>query len=220
MTTWQMTIGDSKVTYSPVGLRLLDDLTNQPPMGNITACLDIQNSAGIWQPTTIQGARSSDVVLTYPDLERHSVVTGLAPRQYRARINADFYIPYYRLNADGIVFVAYPFNDENPPAVVVKIPTDTLLLPSLNYPFAPNIPVLRGIVVDASGKPVPDVSVTQGNTEQTITDPKGNFALPLRWAASNVNIPIDAADQRTGRTGSVNIQLPADLQTSHIISIS
>jgi hypothetical protein len=220
MITWQMTVSEGKVSYSPVGLRLLDELTNQPPIGNVTAYLDIKNSGGTWQVTNITGARNSDAVLSYPDLERHGVVAGLSPRQYRVRLSADFYIPYYRLNAEGIVFTAYPFNDSNPPAQVVTVPTDTVLLPASNYPFAPNIPVLRGIVVDATGKTVRDVSVTQGNTERAITDEKGNFALPLRWAQSNVNVPIDATDQRTGHTGSINIQLPADLGKSHIISIS
>jgi hypothetical protein len=220
MTTWQLTISEGKASYSLVGLRLLDELTNQPPISKVTACLDIQNSGGTWQATNIAGTWNSDAVLMYPDLERHAVVIGLSPRQYRVRLSADLYIPYYRLSADGIIFTAYPFNDTNPPAQVVKVPADTLLLPASNYPFAPNIPVLRGIVVDATGKVVRDVSVSQGNTERAITDNKGNFALPLRWAPSNVNVPIDASDQRTGRTGSINIQLPADLGKSHTISIS
>lgn len=219
MTTWNLTIDHGSVVYSPVGLRLLDDLTNLPPFGNLQAILDIKDASGNWQQTSILPAMSSDAVLTYPGLERHAIVTGLPARDYRVRLIADYYIPYYRINTDGIVFTAYPFNDENPPAAFAKVPADTVLLPAKNYPFPPNVPVLRGVVVDATGKAVQDAAVTQGNTERVVTDEKGRFALPLRWVVPNTNTPIDASS-RSAQTGSITIQIPADLGKSQTISIN
>lgn len=220
MTTWITTPTEFKVVYSPVGLRLLDELANQAPLGSVQAVLDIQDPGGAWRTTDIKDNRTPGAVVTYTDLERHAVVTDLQPRQYRVRLTADYYIPYYRINADGIVFTAYPYNDANPPTQIVRIPTDLPLLPAPNYPFASHIPVLRGTVVDAARKPVRDASVTQGNNERALTDVQGRFALPLRWVQPNVAVPIDAADQRTGRTGFINIQIPAALGKNQTISIS
>ena len=220
MTTWNLTVREGSVVYSPVGLRLVDDLTNLPPLGNVQAILDIKDANGNWQQTGVLPAMNSDAVLTYPGLERHAIVTGLPTRDYRVRLIADYYIPYYRINADGIVFTAYPFNDENPPKVFAKVPANTALLPAKNYPFPPNIPVLRGVVVDATGKAVQDASVTQGNTERAITDEKGRFALPLRWVVPNTNTLIDASNERNQQTGSITIQIPADLGKSQTISIN
>lgn len=219
MTTWVTTPTETTRTYSPVALRLIDELTNQPPLGSVQVVLDIQNANGAWVSTEIPDTRTPSAVVSYPGLERHAQVTGAQPRQYRVRLIADYYIPYYRANSDGIRFTAYPYNDLNAPQQFAKIPTDTPLLPATNYPFASHIPVLRGKVVDPNNKPVPDAFVTQGNKERSLTDANGRFALPLRWVAPNVNVPIDASD-RSGRNGSINVQVPAALGAEQIIPVS
>ena len=93
---------------------------------------------------------------------------------------ADFYVPLYRANSNGIPFTASPYNDTNPPAVIVGMATDTLLLPAPNYPFDAHIPVLRGLVTDAANKSVPDVYVTQGNLERVLN----GFARDVCTAAA------------------------------------
>ena len=219
MTTWVTTPVETKRTYSPVALRLLDELTNQPPLGSVQAVLDIQDASGAWVATEIGDTRTPSAIVSYPGLERHAQVTGLPPRNYRVRLSADFYIPYYRVNFDGIVFTAYPYNDNNPPAQFAKIPADTPLLPATNYPFASHIPVLRGKVVDPNNKPVRDAFVTQANNERALTDASGRFALPLRWVTPDTNVPIDASD-RSGRNGLINVQIPAALGAEQIIPVS
>jgi hypothetical protein len=220
MTTW-VTTGpvEGFVLYSPVGLRLLDELTNEAPLGSVQASLDILDPNGKWRPTGIADVRSPGDVVIYPGLEHHADITGLPPRQYRVRLSADFYIPYYQGSQDGISFTADPYSDYQPPAHIVSLATDTPLLPASNYPFANYIPVLRGVVVDASGNPVANAFVTQGVTERVLTDARGTFALPLRWVQPNTATVIDATDQRTGRTGSIPIQLPGSLGTNQAISI-
>jgi hypothetical protein len=220
MTTWVTTgATEGLVLYSPVGLRLLDELTSEAPIGNVEVTLDILDTNGVWQQTDIADVLTPSAVVTYPGLERHHDITGLPPRQYRVRLSADYYIPYYQGSTNGITFTADPHSDTQPPANVVVISTDTPLLPASNYPFAAYIPVLRGVVVDPANKPVPNVFVTQGNLERVLTDSRGTFALPLRWLAPNTSVPVDANDQRTGRTGQIQIQLPASLGTNQTISI-
>jgi hypothetical protein len=220
MTAWATAPADVTLMISPVGLRLLDELTNQPPLGAVQAALDILDAGGNWQQTDTQPVFTPSAVISYPGLERHTVVTGLPTRTYRVRLSADLYIPYYLINSDGIQFQAYPYNDDNPPAVVATLPIDTPLLPAPNYPYVSHIPVLRGEVVDPAGHPVPNAYVTQGNKERALTDARGTFALPLRWVQANTPTTIDATDQRTGRVGSISIQLPAALNSSQKISIS
>jgi hypothetical protein len=219
MTTWNTQPVELTQVYSPVGLRLVDELTNESPLGAVQATLDILDVAGKWQQTDTQAVVTPSSVIAYPGLERHAVVAGLLPRTYRVRLRADFYIPFYLTNLDGIQFTAYPYNNDNPPAVIFTQATDTLLLPASSYPFASHIPVLRGVVVDAAGNTIQNAYVTQSTKERALTDSRGTFALPLRWAATNTPIEIDAIDQRTGRTGSISIQLPAALNTNNKIPI-
>jgi hypothetical protein len=220
MTAW-VTTGPTEglVLYSPVGLRLLDELTSEAPLGNVQATLDILEPNGVWQQTDIPDVQTPSAVVTYPGLERHQNTNGLQPRQYRVRLSADYYIPYYQGSQDAITFTADPYSDTQPPANPVLIATDTPLLPATNYPFATYIPVLRGVVVDPANNPVPNAFVTQGNLERVLTDSRGTFALPLRWVAPNTPVPVDATDQRTGRTGQIQVELPASLGSSQTISI-
>jgi hypothetical protein len=78
--------------------------------------------------------------------------------------------------------------------------------------------VLRGFVEDVSGEPVPNVLVHQAAAERALTDERGTFSLPLRWAASGM--AVDATDVRTGRAGSHTLSLPADLLASVTITIA
>lgn len=218
MITWNTVPVETTRLYSPIGLRLLDELTNQPPLGNVQAILDILDTNGNWQQSSVKAVFTPSAVVSYPGLGRQTTVAGRPVQKCRVRLAADLYLPYYLGTSDGIAFNAYPYNDDNPPAVVSGLAVDTQLLPASNYPFPSHIPVLRGVVLDSLGTPVPNAYVTQSNNERTLTDARGTFALPLRWAKANTPIAIDAAD-RNGRTGTISVQLPAALSTSQKISI-
>jgi hypothetical protein len=219
MTTWA-TIPDAVThLYSPIGLRLVDDLTGASPVGSVQATLDILNADGSWQQTDIEDVRTPSGIVTYPGLERHANIAGLPTRQYRIRLTAVVYLPFYRAQSAGIQFGADPYNETNPPAHIIRMTTDTFLLPAPNYSFPANVPVVRGLVVDATNRPVPDVLVEQSNKERVLSDAHGSFALPLRWAQHDVPIAIDATDQRSGRRGSIRIELPGSLGQSQTIPI-
>jgi hypothetical protein len=224
MTTWA-TIPDVVThLYSPIGLRLVDDLTGAAPTGSVQAALDILNAYGSWQQTDIQAVWTLSGILAYPGLERHADTAKLQPRQYRIRLTAAVYLPLYRAGpgaqSAGIEFFADPYSETSPPAHIIGVAIDTFLLPAPNYPFPTNVPVVRGLVVDAKDQPVSDVLVEQANKERALSDAHGCFALPLRWAQQGVAIAIDAIDQHTGRHGSIRIQLPDDLGQSQKITIS
>jgi hypothetical protein len=94
------------------------------------------------------------------------------------------------------------------------------LTPAVNYPFPTHIRVLRGVVIDTFGAPVADAEVSQGITEKTLSDEKGMYGLPLRWATNGVLIPIDATDHRTGRMGTIQITLPQALGSNQTIIVT
>ncbi len=220
MTSWQQIPGERLTMYSPVGLNLIDDFSGANPVGRFEAELDEQDTAGDWHSTTIQAVRSLGNTLVYPGLGR-TVETAVTPiRRYRVRLASRFYRADYLMNDDGIEFDVHPYNDDTPPAVIPNQPVDVFLLPSASYPFPGHVRVLRGEVVDNLGDPVANVEVVEGARERVLTDARGEFALPLRWPALSGPVQIDAVDHRTGRNGSINATLPADLAHSNTITIN
>jgi len=214
MRTWTQTVEEAMELYSPIGLRLIDELTGGPPIGRIEVYLDVKTPAGTWAPTGASPVITPRGIVSYPGLERHANVTGLGSRRYRVRLKPEFYIPFYRASADGIEIDAFPYNDTKPPATIKKLPDDTLLTPAPNYPFQPHIPILHGVVVDAVGDKVPDAFVNRALVDRVITDWRGTFSLPLPRTKRNVNFVVDAANQRNGQMGVTgNLQLPGALST-------
>jgi hypothetical protein len=241
--------GEAVELYSPIGLLPIDAFTGRGPIGRVNAFLDAQDDNGNWRPTGIQAVRTPGEVIAYPGLQRRAEVAGQPLRRYRVRLEAEFYQPLYRLNADGIEFPAHPYNDTNPPADYPKTPDEfpayleavlqrVWLAPAPNYPFPDHILVLRGEVKDAAERPVIGVEVFWGNKETTLTNwpplsgenrrmvltaTRGVFALPLRITDEEHTTEkqtIDAVDHRTGRTGNIEIDIPKDLGKNNTITIS
>jgi hypothetical protein len=219
MTPYRVLAGETRMLFSPIGLRLVDEFTGAGPLGRVRAFLDQQDSVGGWTKTNVSPVVTPGGVLAYPGLERRAEPASLPPRRYRVRIEADYYRPFYRAQFEGIEFDAFPYNDTNPPTTVAAMPQAELLLPSCEYPFQTHVRVLRGVVTHA-GAPVQDVLVSQGGLERVLTDERGNYALPLRWATEGLPFLVDALDQRTGRTGAKPITLPQDLGINQEIIIT
>jgi hypothetical protein len=220
MTTFRMLAGETAVLFSAIGLHLVDEFTGDAPLGRVRATLDQRDASGVWHVTGIAPVTTPGGVITYPGLERRREPVGQPARRYRIRIEADFYRAFYRSQFEGVEFDAFPFSDTTPPSSFAAMPQDEMLLPSSAYPFQAHVRVLRGVVVDASGLPVADVIVSQGGLERTLTDGRGAYALPLRWAQEGVALLVDAIDQRTGRTGVKPVTLPQDLGTNQQITIT
>jgi hypothetical protein len=199
------------IAFSQIGLRLVDDFTGQAPFGQIETYLDIRNGNGNWQETNIQPQETPTSILTYPNLERHADATGLATRVYRVRLECEFYQPEYLAVSDGFEFDVIPFSDESLPALQPGSLRNINLLPASNYPHSNLIPVLRGVVENTNGIKLKNVLVFHSLLERVITDERGEFGLPLRIGVTAGPVTIDAAEQRTGRTGSITITFPKDL---------
>jgi hypothetical protein len=204
--------------YSPIGLRLVDDFTGNPPIGRVSARLDQQVAIGVWAPTDIVTVRTESSIFTWPGLGRARDPVSAPTRRYRVRVDAEQYRPSYLQNADGVEFNAPPWDDDNPPTPITSGPQDLYLFPSTAYGFPTWVRVMHGVVEDVSGNPVKNVLVHQAAAEHVLTDDRGTFSLPLRWTMSG--LPVDAVDVRTGRTGSHLLNLPADLQSNVTITIA
>jgi len=223
MRTWRVQPGERSELYSPIGLRLLDEMTGARPIGRVQAFLDVRDGAG-WRATDIREVRTPGGVVAYPGLERRADVTG-PPRRYRVRLTADFYRPFYPTTPfDGFRFTAFPWNDTNPPRRIPRLPANVRLAPSPGYPFPTFVPVLRGRVVDVAGDPVADAEVRFLRVLQVLarvlSDDRGEFALPLQLAAFGESLTIATVHNLTGQTGQINVILPDDLGKSQTITIS
>ena len=134
----------------------------------------------------------------------------------------------------GIEFQAHPYDDAQPPAV----PTEARLvrlLPGASFPYGPGVRIVYGVVVDGPTRvPVANALVqARGTTsrdgvpwlERTLTDPSGGFRLSLRWEGELTGPAPDQvfhlqAIERPGRTGALDIRLPADGRRRHVIELS
>jgi hypothetical protein len=210
-------------------LEPVDTLTGGRPLVPLTVALQ-RRLGQDWVGTDIRPTTTPSGVVAYPKLGR-TVSPFTAPVQrFRAVFEADGYLPLYRVTADGVEFDAYPYNDTNPPQQQAAR-TAVELAPSVTYPFPPEVPVLYGQVTTATGVRVADalVEAVVGNggmprprTERTMTDRRGAFALPLRWARTDVDTTVVATFSRTGvpMVGAVAIRAPGGLRTSHTIQIA
>jgi hypothetical protein len=214
---WREVRSEHIALFSPVGLRLVDDFTGRAPIGRVSATLDRQVSPGVWEPTSIASVLTPSSILTWPGLGRDSEPLTAPTRRYRARLQAEQYRPDYLQSADGLEFDAPPWDDQHDPVPVTAGPQDVYLHPAPGYGFPTWVRVLRGLVEDAAGGPVANVLVRQAAAERALSDERGTFALPLRWASTG--LVVDAVDARTGRSGSHVLNLPSDLQTSVTITI-
>ena len=211
----------SRLSASPIGFRLIDDLTGVAPFGRVGCVLDTKDGAGAWVPSGVLAQRSASGVVIFPNLGRTARrgLAGAAPQRFRARFTAEFYIPLYVATQDGLEFDAPLYNDEEPPPGLTGIPHDVVLVPAPSAPCAPELRVLRGAVRGADG-PVANVEVSRGNVDRVLTDPRGDYALPLRLPPLIGQITIDATDHRTGRVGHVTVTLPDALDRGQLIAIS
>jgi hypothetical protein len=171
--------------------------------------LDVRDEFGRWRETDIKETRTAGGVIAYPGLGRTLDVTTQKPRDYRVRIEAELYVPYYKGTEhgtdDGVEFTAFPYSDTVPPN---NYPTDpagfevylrnvlrrVFLMPAPNYQFPPQLLVLRGMVRNSRKEPIIGATVSWRATESAMTGggevklpgtvasrhPPGEFSLPIR----------------------------------------
>jgi hypothetical protein len=208
VTRWALLAGERLVMRSPIGLRLVDEFTGRPPIGEVRAHLELQDAQGNYQPTDIAGVLTPSAVVTYPGLGRRRSPLSAQPRRYRVSFEADLYYPLYSATPngtpDGIVFVDQPYDDVVIPAAAPPL-LDLALLPGPNYPFEGRYPVIRGVVRDAAGVRVKGARVWHGQKERVISGDKGAFSIGLRWVQA-AQAQIFANDDQ-GHVGNVVVDV-------------
>ena len=90
------------VLYSQIGLRLVDELTGDLARHPVTALLSHQDSAGDWQPLSVNPTPTPSGNLLYPGLGRsaHLIVAPLV--RHRVQLTSAFYRPEYLRTVDGL----------------------------------------------------------------------------------------------------------------------
>lgn len=220
MTNWRTLPDERSRLYSPIGLLPRDDMTGRAPIGTLHASLDVQETGGRWRLTDLRAVVTQGGVIAYPGLGRLRQPNGLQAQRYRVRIEAEHYVPSYRRDLDGIEFDAFPYDDSNPPQAAPGMPNSLVLMPGPTYPFPGHVLVLRGVVVNALGTPVPDAEISIGITRRALSDARGVFALATAHPTLPTSIQIDATHLRSARVGSVSVQLPLGLVRNIQIAIS
>ena len=220
--------------YAGLGVQLIDEFESVPaqgfevaPLGSTSIEVAIDDGSGVFRTIDPLAVRTPSGVIWFPYLERYADARGRMPRTYRLRVSAQFYVPRYTYDADGLDVQIAPYDDSNPPTFVPTAPAKIGLLPSATYPFADVVPMLRGNVVDSAGDPVMNALVSWIDatlqTDSVLTDADGEFGLPLRRAPRDT--PIDIHAERPpppvgGRSGDTVVRIPQDLSTFHTIQIS
>jgi len=226
---------DRSVLYSPAWFVPFDEFAQVRSAG-VRACLDRwDEDEGAWVALDTPAVRTPSAAIAYPGLGRRG---GPGRQRYRVRFAAAGYQPLYPadgqpFSADvvGVEFVAYPYDDIQPPAR----PRVVRLLPGVSFRYPPRLRTVYGVVLDGTTRvPVANALVrARGRTsrdavewqERTLTGTGGAFRLALRWEGERVaGDPAEEtfrllATERPGRTGSLVVRLPAELDRRHVIEI-
>ena len=226
---------ERSVLYSPAWFVPFDEFAGRPQAASVTVELD-RFIDDAWVPEDVRPVRTPSGAIAYPGLGRRG-----GPGRFRARFTAPGHAPLYPADDEpfaadlvGVEFATFPYDEDRPPAELAG-PRVVRLLPGAAFPYGPGVRTVYGVVVDgATQAPVANALVTVDGTtgldgtawrERTLTDPRGVFRLALRWEGQRTTTPPDteafllAATERPGRTGSVEIRLPADRDRRHVIEI-
>jgi hypothetical protein len=216
-------VGDGqRRLHTPLGLRMIDDFTGKAPVGAVRALLEMAGATpGTWLPVAHPATITPGGWLAYPGLGRTVDPGAKTKVRHRVAIVADDLLPLYGPSpiAGPVEFDVHPWDDLHPPASAATM-RDVFLLPATGYAFPGEVLVARGrVVAGAPKQPVARALVTYANQERVLTDARGEFALPLRWAARGTTVQIDAADGG-GRVGQVPVAIPGDLGKALEITIA
>lgn len=216
---WVKVADARRVQFTPVGLQLVDDFTGQPPAGRVQVILEAQHGA-VWHRLDHAPTFTLGGWIAFLGLGKTIHPLGKPVVRHRVQLEAIDLLPLYgtTLATEHVEFDVTPFDDANPPTTPVD-QQKIFLLPAATYAFPSEVMVARGQVVDGSARPVPRALVTYGNEERALTDARGQFSLPLRWAPRNTTVQIDAADA-AGRLGSTTVAVPGGLRRALEILIA
>ena len=204
---------------SPIGLQVVDSFLGTTPLTAYRAAVDVR-VGNDWLETLLRPTRTPSGVLTLPGLGwRANPTTNPALQRYRLRIDANEYIADYRRALDGFEFLVPPYDDAHPPVIPPGNMRTLALHPSPNYSYPGAARVIHGRVVETSGQPVRDALLEFQGLDRAMTDERGEFAFGLRRAPASGQVTLDVYHDRTGRTQSFTLQIPAALQANQVLTL-
>jgi len=80
---WRDSPNDHLRMLSPIGLRLIDELTGATPIGQVSCVLSFEDPPGNWRPTDVKAKRNASGIIIFPGLGRTRDVDVTPPRHYR-----------------------------------------------------------------------------------------------------------------------------------------
>jgi hypothetical protein len=204
---------------SPIGLQVIDSFTNAAPLAPFRVRVDVQVGLA-WLETLLRPTHTPSGMLTLPGLGRRANPTvNSAQQRYRLRIESAEYIADYRRTTDGFGFLVPPYDDLNPPAIPNANVRILALHPSPNYPYEGSVRVVHGRVRETNRSPVRDAAVEFQGLDSAMTDERGEFAFGLRRAPASGQIVLDVHHDRSARSQSFTLQLPAALQGNQVLTL-
>ncbi|GAB3158889.1 hypothetical protein GCM10027258_71090 [Amycolatopsis stemonae] len=233
---------ETSVLHSPAWFVPFDEFAQRARSADVAAALDrFDPDTNTWVPQDTAAIRTPSAAIAYPELGRRRG-PGAEPERFRVRFSALGLAPLYPADgADfdaalaGVEFVAPPYDDDTPPATGSE-PRLVRLLPSVAFPYGPGVRTVYGVVLDrATRAPVVNALVeARGTTsrdgvawqERTLANADGAFRLALRWEGDPVTGPPPeqvfhlTATERPGRTGALDVRLPAQRDRRHVIEIA
>jgi hypothetical protein len=209
---------ESRVSASPIWLRLVDTFTGRPPGGPIDVRIEKRDGA-TWIPLAVPHQVSSSGDVGFLDLgKEQSGQTGT----FEVRI----FVTNPRtvaVTGTGDPFVTATISVWSADSPPTPTPQSVTFLPGPDYNFGPGVPLLSGRVVDSAGDPVERARVSATETvhgspvvEEAMTTGGGWFRLPLRWSSGSTQ--IDAV--RGSLTGTTIITVPGDLPTTVTLTVT
>lgn len=209
---------ESRVTASPVWLRLVDTFTGRCPAGPIDVRIERQDG-GQWRSFAAPHQISPAGDLGFVDLGRGR------PGQSGTLVVRVWVTDPATVTEGptGDPFVQLTIPIWTPAAPPMPTPQDVLFRPAANYRYGAGVPVVAGRAVDANGDPVDRARVEAAETvrgtpvvEQAMTAAAGWFRLPLRWSAGATTITA----MRGALSGDVTITVPDDLATTVTVTLT
>jgi hypothetical protein len=208
------------VAASPIWIRLRDTFTGGPPTGPVSVSL--QRRLGVdWLALEHRHQISATGDLAFVDLGRTRDPDAVGTFDVRVIVDSPGTIS---VASNGDAALTTKVTAWAPGAPIVPLLPDNLrLFPGPSYAFPTRTPLLSGQVLDSHGDPAPRARVwataTVQNrllTEEVRSGGDGRFRLPLRWSAGATDIHATHGAQ----AGSITVVVPADLSSTHHITLT
>ena len=191
---------ERSLLFSPIAIRLVDQFTLGPPIGNVELKLFAD---GDTEPTDIRVTHTADGVFSYPGLGR-AKTPAATPRKYRLELESDFYAPTsYPLTS--ATFDVFQYNDQKPPTRYATDVDELALIPGSRYPVPSHVQSLRGRIreKDGEGRLAPIVGAKVSHQGQEVfSDGAGEFVLPVRLPATSTT----AADESDAGSSTLRVE--------------